>query len=50
MKTEHIKSFFQWVLIFSFSSLLFGCGTGETDEVENGSDVVAIVNKENITR
>jgi peptidyl-prolyl cis-trans isomerase C len=50
MKTEQIKSFFQWVLVFSFSSLLVGCGSGEPDEVENGADVVAIVNKENITR
>jgi peptidyl-prolyl cis-trans isomerase C/foldase protein PrsA len=50
MKRENIKTIFQLCLIFSLSSLLVGCGSSENEEAENGADVVAIVNKEVITR
>lgn len=50
MNRESVKSFFQLCLFLFLFSLLAGCGSGESEEVENGADVVAIVNKEVITR
>jgi len=50
MNRECVKDFFQLCLFFFLFSLLIGCGSGESEEVENGDDVVAIVNKEVITR
>ena len=50
MNRESVKSFFQLCLLLFLFSLLVGCGSGESEEVENGADVVAIVNKEVITR
>jgi peptidyl-prolyl cis-trans isomerase C len=50
MKKENIKTIFQWGLILSLSYLLMGCSSSETEELANGADVVATVNKEVITR
>ena len=48
MKKENIKTIVLWGLILSY--LLMGCSSSETEEVANGADVVATVNKEVITR
>ena len=50
MKKKNIKAIFKWGLILSLSYLLMGCSSSETEEVGNGADVVATVNKEVITR
>ena len=50
MKRESIKVIFQLCLIIFLSSLLAGCGSSENEAVGNGADVVAVVNKEVITR
>ena len=50
MKRENIKIIFQYGLIFFLSVLLAGCSSSENEEVDNGADVVAVVNKEVITR
>ena len=50
MKSKVIKLTLKLSLILFISQLLMGCGSGEVEDVENGSDEVAIVNKEVITR
>ena len=50
MKKENINTFFQICLLIFLFNLMVACGSSETEEVENGADVVAIVNKETITR
>lgn len=50
MKRKSIKIVLEFCLIIFLSNLLMGCGSSETAEEENGADVVAIVNKEVITR
>jgi len=50
MKRENIKVILKFCLAVFLINLLVGCGSSETAEEENGADVVAIVNKESITR
>ncbi len=50
MKRENIKNILGLSLVFFLAGLWMGCGSNETVEEENGADVVAIVNKEVITR
>jgi parvulin-like peptidyl-prolyl isomerase len=50
MKRKNVKTILKFCLTFFFSSLLMACDSNETQEVENGADEVAIVNKEVITR
>lgn len=50
MKRESIKFILRLYLIFFISQWLMGCDSSEVEEVENGADEVAIVNKEVITR
>ena len=57
MKKESKKAIWEFCLIaleigiiICIAILLKGCGSNETQEVENGADEVAIVNKEVITR
>jgi peptidyl-prolyl cis-trans isomerase C len=50
MKIITTKVVLKICLIFFLSYFFIGCGSSETEEAENGADVVAIVNKEIITR
>jgi len=50
MKMKSIEFILRLCLFISSTLLLMGCGSSDVDEVENGSDEVAIVNKEVITR
>lgn len=50
MKRNNIKSALLFYLYFFLAGLLAGCGSSEVDEEDIGSDEVAIVNKEVITR
>jgi hypothetical protein len=50
MKLNYAKLTMKIPMILLFSHLLIGCGSSEVEDVENGSDEVAIVNKEVITR
>ena len=50
MKQEGRKFILKFCVLLFVSQWMFGCGSGEIEEVENGSDEVAIVNKEVITR
>jgi len=50
MKRENIKIVLGLCLIIFLAGLCMGCGSSETEDVENGADEVAIVNKEVITR
>ncbi len=50
MKRENIINILGLFLVFFLAGLWMGCGSSETAEEENGADVVAIVNKEVITR
>lgn len=50
MKRESIKALLQLCLVFPIASLLLGCDFSENKKVENSAVVVAIVNKEVVTR
>lgn len=50
MKRKNIKCALLFYLYFFLAGLLAGCGSSEVDEEDTGSDEVAIVNKEVITR
>ena len=50
MKRENIKNILGLLPVFFLAGLWMGCGSSDTAEEENGAEVVAIVNKEVITR
>ena len=50
MEMKSINATLKLCLIFFVFHLLAGCGSSEVEEVENGADEVAVVNKEIITR
>lgn len=50
MNRKNINIILGFCMIFSLAGLEMGCGSSEVEEVENGDDEVAIVNKEVITR
>ncbi|MEE8269390.1 MAG: peptidyl-prolyl cis-trans isomerase [Nitrospinaceae bacterium] len=50
MKRENIKNILGLFPVFFLAGLWMGCGSSDTAEEENGAEVVAIVNKEVITR
>jgi parvulin-like peptidyl-prolyl isomerase len=50
MKRKNVKTILKYCLTFFLSSLLMACDSKESQEIENGADEVAIVNKEVITR
>ncbi len=50
MKMESFKIIFGLCAVLFLAGLCVGCGSNETESVDNRADVVAVVNKEVITR